>query len=66
MTLATGTKIGRYEIHAQLGAGGMGEVYLAQDSKLERTVALKVVRALPNGRATAPARAVCVPKLASR
>jgi eukaryotic-like serine/threonine-protein kinase len=45
MTLATGTKIGRYEIRSQLGAGGMGEVYLAQDSKLDRTVALKI---LPN------------------
>ena len=45
MTLAPGTKIGRYEIRSQLGAGGMGEVYLAQDSKLDRTVALKI---LPN------------------
>src|SRR3989442_788556 len=45
MTLAAGTKLGRYEIRSKLGAGGMGEVYLAQDTKLDRQVALKILPA---------------------
>jgi serine/threonine protein kinase/tetratricopeptide (TPR) repeat protein len=45
MTIATGTHLGRYEIKSQLGAGGMGEVYLAQDTKLDRKVALKILPA---------------------
>src|SRR5438128_7794980 len=45
MTIAAGTKLGRYEIRSQLGAGGMGEVYLAQDTKLDRKVALKILPA---------------------
>jgi serine/threonine protein kinase len=43
MPLAPGTRLGRYEVRALLGAGGMGEVYLAQDSQLRRLVALKVL-----------------------
>jgi len=36
-----GARLGHYEIKSQLGAGGMGEVYLAQDTKLDRKVAIK-------------------------
>jgi tetratricopeptide (TPR) repeat protein len=43
MTLTAGTKLGRYEIHSKIGEGGMGDVYLAQDTKLDRKVALKIL-----------------------
>jgi eukaryotic-like serine/threonine-protein kinase len=43
MALAAGTKLGRFEIRSKIGAGGMGEVYLAQDTELNRTVAIKIL-----------------------
>ena len=52
MSLAAGTRIGVYEIQGPLGAGGMGEIYRARDTRLDRTVAIK---ALPQGFATDPA-----------
>ncbi len=45
MALAPGTKLGPYDIVAPLGAGGMGEVYRARDTRLERTVAIKILPA---------------------
>jgi serine/threonine protein kinase len=43
MGLAAGTKLGPYELLAILGAGGMGEVYTARDTHLNRTVAIKIL-----------------------
>src|SRR5438034_5864228 len=43
MALPTGAKLGPYEIVAPLGAGGMGEVYRATDTRLDRTVAIKIL-----------------------
>src|ERR1039458_2152078 len=43
MALAPGTRLGPYEIVAAIGAGGMGEVYRARDTRLDRTVAIKIL-----------------------
>jgi eukaryotic-like serine/threonine-protein kinase len=53
MTLLPGTKLGPYEIGTALGAGGMGEVYRALDTRLDRTVAIKI---LPTQLASDPVR----------
>jgi serine/threonine protein kinase len=52
MSLPAGTKLGHYEIVSAIGAGGMGEVYKARDTRLDRTVAIKV---LPSHVASDPA-----------
>src|SRR5438552_14446396 len=43
MALISGTKLGPYQIQALIGAGGMGEVYRARDTRLDRSVAIKVL-----------------------
>jgi serine/threonine protein kinase len=45
MSLAPGTKLGPFEILGPLGAGGMGEVYRAKDTRLDRSVAIKILPA---------------------
>ena len=45
MTITSGTKLGPYEIQSPLGAGGMGEVYRARDTRLDRRVAIKILSA---------------------
>ena len=56
MTLTPGTRLGPYEIRSPLGAGGMGEVYRARDSRLDRDVAIKVLPSGSAGDGTAAAR----------
>src|SRR5438309_1985134 len=53
MTLTAGSRLGAYEIRSAIGAGGMGEVYRARDTKLNRDVAIKV---LPDALANDPER----------
>src|SRR5215472_1159810 len=56
MALASGTKLGPYEITSPLGAGGMGEVYRARDTRLDRSVAIKILPAHLADRAEAGER----------
>ena len=58
MALTPGTRLGPYDVTAQIGVGGMGEVYRARDTKLKRDVAVKV---LPDTLASDP---VCCGKAA--
>jgi len=50
MTLTASTKLARYEIRSKIGEGGMGEVYLAQDTKLDRKVATHALPTCYDGR----------------
>ena len=58
MPLAPGTLLGPYEVEAPLGAGGMGEVYKARDTRLNRTVAIKTSRERFSERFEREARAI--------
>ena len=58
MALVAGDRLGTYEILAAIGAGGMGEVYRARDTRLGRTVAVKICREEFNERFEREARAV--------
>ena len=57
MSLAAGTRLGPYEVLGLIGAGGMGEVYQAKDTRLDRAVAIKV---LPSAMASDPSRIASV------
>ena len=61
MTLESGTTLGPYQITAKIGEGGMGEVYQARDTKLDREVALKV---LPQAFTDDPDRLASAPRSA--
>src|SRR4026207_446324 len=58
MSLSSGSRLGVYEITAQIGEGGMGEVYRARDTRLHRDVAVKVSMARFSERFEREARAV--------
>jgi serine/threonine protein kinase len=58
MPASPGTRLGPYEIVALLGAGGMGEVYKATDTRLGRTVAIKLLRTAHTDRFEIEARAI--------
>src|SRR5512137_1053597 len=66
MSLAAGSRVGPYEVKALLGAGGMGQVWRAHDTRLQRDVALKVLPAETLGDDTARARLVREARLASQ
>ena len=69
VSLTPGTRIGPYEIQSAIGAGGMGEVYRARDTKLNRDVAIKVLPELfaadPEPRRSSPSPC-CTPRRAPR
>src|SRR5208282_1045539 len=58
MPVSPGTRLGPYEIIAPIGAGGMGEVYKAKDTRLGRTIAIKLLHSAHTGRFESEARAI--------
>ena len=58
MSLNAGTKVGPYELLSLIGAGGMGEVYKARDTRLDRFVAIKITKATLTDRFEREARAI--------
>jgi serine/threonine protein kinase len=58
MSLSLGEQLGRYEILSLIGAGGMGEVWKARDTRLDRIVAIKQLKAQHNSRFEQEARAI--------
>ena len=75
MAIEPGTRLGSYEVSAQIGEGGMGEVYRARDTKLDRDVALKVLpeascprhsRVIRSGSRASSARRSCWPRSTTR
>ena len=58
MPLAPGTRLGPYEILAPIGAGGMGEVWKARDTRLDRIVAIKQLKSAHSARFEQEARAI--------
>ena len=58
MALAPGTRLGAYEIQSLIGSGGLGEVYRARDTRLDRTVAIKQLALPHRGRFEQEARAI--------
>jgi serine/threonine protein kinase len=62
--LLPGTRLGPYEIVAALGSGGMGDVYRARDTRIDRSVAIKILRAFPE--ADTAGQAFAEPRAAGR
>jgi serine/threonine protein kinase len=62
MSLSPGEQFGRYEILSPIGAGGMGEVWKARDTRLDRIVAIKQLKAQHNSRFEQEARAIARPQ----